>query len=422
MLFTSLHRHLGEPPGPITEAMLDDAVTRRLPETTDLDWKSELPDRSGLVQSDFPKDVAAMANSGGGTLVYGVRDVEKRASDRTDAGAVDEKYERSLHAVAYTAIAPPVLGLRVETIVTEGQRAYAVVVPDSPDAPHLVYKNQFFGAPVRTDSDTAWMRERDVEAAYRARFAAAADAESELNRMYEECLRAHDPHRGVQFIAVARPRHAQLRLPQPPSVLPRAIEASYDLADKWLQGDLRRRLGHPMSHAFDALDFHRPRKGFRRWAAVAEWSEERLLDGHAAVHDSGAVTLGWLAGGKRLPRKLEDLPGHEITSRDLEVFVGDFMALVKSVADDGQAGDVDVRIGVEWDGQPSVACWEVNDYRHAALPAHAFGERFTPIRATISTLAGDAEYFEGARALALDCASQFGLTTLGVFASPPTAA
>ena len=40
-------------------------------ETNDLDWKSELPPAKGLPQTDFPKDIAAMANSGGGVIVYG---------------------------------------------------------------------------------------------------------------------------------------------------------------------------------------------------------------------------------------------------------------------------------------------------------------------------------------------------------------
>lgn len=40
---------------------------------SDLDWKSELPSAKGLPQTDFPKDVAAMASSGG-VIVFGVRE------------------------------------------------------------------------------------------------------------------------------------------------------------------------------------------------------------------------------------------------------------------------------------------------------------------------------------------------------------
>lgn len=71
MRFTALHRVLGAKPGPLTEELLDAAVTAEIGEESSLDWKSELPPAKGLPQTDFPKDVAAMANSGGGLIVYG---------------------------------------------------------------------------------------------------------------------------------------------------------------------------------------------------------------------------------------------------------------------------------------------------------------------------------------------------------------
>ena len=64
MSFTALHRVLGRGPGPLTDELLDSAVAAGATESDDLDWKSELPPQKGLPQTDFPKDVAAMANSG----------------------------------------------------------------------------------------------------------------------------------------------------------------------------------------------------------------------------------------------------------------------------------------------------------------------------------------------------------------------
>jgi len=58
----------------------------RVAETNDLDCKSELPPAKGLPQTDFPKDVAAMANSGGGVIVFGVREEQKAATVRVDVG------------------------------------------------------------------------------------------------------------------------------------------------------------------------------------------------------------------------------------------------------------------------------------------------------------------------------------------------
>ncbi|MDT0551498.1 AlbA family DNA-binding domain-containing protein, partial [Streptomyces lonegramiae] len=116
------------------------------PETDDLDWKSELPPAKGLSQTDFPKDVAAMANSGGGVIVYGVTEWQKAATGRVDVGEFDEAYERSLRSAAITAISPPVFGLAVQALGDEGRRAVVVVVPASVDGPHMIYRNEYFGA------------------------------------------------------------------------------------------------------------------------------------------------------------------------------------------------------------------------------------------------------------------------------------
>jgi hypothetical protein len=79
MDFTALHRLLGRPPGPLTDEMIDEAVSQGVAETDDLDWKSSLPPAGGLPQTDFPKDIAAMANSGGGVIAYGVTEQGKQA-------------------------------------------------------------------------------------------------------------------------------------------------------------------------------------------------------------------------------------------------------------------------------------------------------------------------------------------------------
>jgi predicted HTH transcriptional regulator len=86
MTFTALHRYLGEAPSPLADDMIDRAIAQGLRETDDLDWKSELPPLGAIPNSDFPKDVAAMANSGGGTLVFGVTEKQKTATGRKDTG------------------------------------------------------------------------------------------------------------------------------------------------------------------------------------------------------------------------------------------------------------------------------------------------------------------------------------------------
>ncbi|WP_442929546.1 AlbA family DNA-binding domain-containing protein [Micromonospora sp. WMMC250] len=81
----------------------DAAVAAGVIEANDLDWKSELPPARGLPQTDFPKDVAAMANSGG-VIVFGVREEQKAATARADVGGLDEAYERSLRSARRPAL------------------------------------------------------------------------------------------------------------------------------------------------------------------------------------------------------------------------------------------------------------------------------------------------------------------------------
>lgn len=58
--------------------MVDQAVVGGVAEAEDLDWKRDLPPERNLNQTDFPKDIAAMANNGGGVIVYGVDAIEHR--------------------------------------------------------------------------------------------------------------------------------------------------------------------------------------------------------------------------------------------------------------------------------------------------------------------------------------------------------
>ena len=170
MTFTALHRALGLESGPLDESLLDAAVDAGVAETRDLDWKEKLPPAKGVNETDFPKDVAAMANSGGGLIVFGVAEEQKAATCRVDAGDLNEGHERALRSAAITAISPPVFGLNVHRVGGPELRAVVVEVPASVDGPHLIYRNEFFGAPIRNDADTVWMKERQIETMYRARF------------------------------------------------------------------------------------------------------------------------------------------------------------------------------------------------------------------------------------------------------------
>jgi len=296
MVFTALHRALGLAPTPLSDDLLDAAVAAGVVETSDLDWKSELPPEKGLPQTDFPKDVAAMANSGGGVIVFGVRESQKAATERVDVGEFNEAYERALRSAAITAISPPVFGLNVHRLGADGNRALVVEVPASVDGPHLIYRNDYFGAPVRNDSDTVWMKERQIEAMYRARFEERRHATEALDALFSEASAGRDSAKRAWLVAVAHPRIPRFR-----------DRLTRDEARGVLNKTVARALtyaGRGGIHPLESVDRDNPRPGLRRWVAVNTATDDRSFwrEAWMSLNDGGSVTLAAAIGGHRVRR------------------------------------------------------------------------------------------------------------------------
>jgi len=310
MAFTSLHRLLGHSPGPLTEEMIDEAVAQGIAETDDLDWKSELPPTSALNTTDFPKDIAAMANSGGGVIVYGITEQEKKATGRSGIEELTENHERTLRSAAITAISPPVFGLDIVRLGDEGNRCVAVLVPASVDGPHLIYRNDFFGAPVRNNADTVYMKEPQIEAAYRTRFNERRASTEALDRLYDELAAVTKVESRAWLIAVGRPRVG------PATII------------RWDQAEARRMLREASTRSpsyaswrgirrirpFEVIDLDNPRPGLRRWVALRSQS----ANGDPSWKDARLKCALQRIGGARLrPRRAQDWPG--LTSAELAV-------------------------------------------------------------------------------------------------------
>lgn len=107
--------------------MIVDAVEQQVEETANLDWKSQLPltasrraDRRQKEEEryEFAKEITAMANSGGGMIIYGVS--ETTARNRDAAGEIVKDLKdtsddsKRMHQVAFSAIHPPVSGLDIK--------------------------------------------------------------------------------------------------------------------------------------------------------------------------------------------------------------------------------------------------------------------------------------------------------------------
>jgi len=313
VVFTPLHRALGIEPRPMSDEILDAAVAASVRETDELDWKSELPPVKGLPQTDFPKDIAAMANGAGGVLVFGVREKQKAANERIDVGDFDEAYERALRSAAITAISPPVFGLNVHRLGPEGKRAVVVEVPASVDGPHLIYRNQYFGAPIRNDSDTVWMKERQIEAMYRARFEERRHASGALDALFTEASAGRDADKRAWLIAVGHPRVPRVGDRLTREEARSLLDASGKLALQYA--------GRGGIHPLESVDRLNPRPGLRRWVAVntATSGHSVWKESWASIHHDGSVSapsrISWPLSGQpqRRPTTMSTTYGSEST-------------------------------------------------------------------------------------------------------------
>lgn len=409
MTFTALHRAVGAEPGPITNELLDEAVAQGVQESTDLDWKAELPPGKELRNSDFPKDVAAMANAGGGVIVFGVTEREKVAQERVDAGDLDEVFERTMRAVAVSAITPPVLGLRVHRVDQADRRAVVVEVPASSDGPHLIYRGEYFGTPVRNDADTVWMKEQQIEAMYRARFDARRHTTDELDALYSDAARG----RGTDLawlVAVAHPRTPRAHVSM---TRERASEVFRDAEVALSFLDNPRAVPHPLEN----VDRFNPRPGLRRWVApnTAQGERQRWKETWASIHRDGSVTLATALSGRptgMVNGDFEFAPSTEIESSAFEFAVADFMGLLRSHALATSSGEYDVRVGIEWGGSNplTVTTVDAGGFRFdgSSTPLHGF----TPVEMSVDASGSDSAFLDHVRDLARDCANQGGLSTL----------
>lgn len=412
MDFTALHRLLGRAPGPLTDDLIDEAVATGLAETDDLDWKSELPPVKGLSQTDFPKDVAAMANSGGGTIVYGVEEVQKSATDRRDVGRFDEGYERALRSAAVTAVSPPVFGLGIHRLGEPGRCAVAVVVPASIDGPHLIYRGEYFGAPIRNDADTVWMKERQIEAMYRARFDERRYTAEAVGNLYDEAAAGRDTGARAWLIAVARPR-----LPMPAHERP-----TRDDARALFERGGRQALvyaGRGGIHPLETVDRLNPRPGLRRWVApnTATADGSRWKEAWASIHNDGSVSVAAAVGGHRSSDAY--LPGGRVDSSAIECAVADLMGLIRAVSERLGASEYEVRIGIEWAGQAPLIIQTVDQsgfpFDGTSLPV----ARYSPVAATVLANADNVSFFHQVHDLAEDCVNQGGITSVRMISPPP---
>lgn len=413
-LFTPLHRWLGKEAEPMSMELLDEAVQANLQEQADLDFKSTPPPAAALKQSDLAKDVAAMANSGGGMLIYGVRDSESRAAEvcGIDHDFTRDTYLRDIRRIASNRVSPPVLGLTTKAFDDGTRHALAVLVPETEDAPHFIFTDESFKAPYRNGPDTAWMNERMIEAFYRARFTAKQAATRSLHELVTHATEGLPVTERAWMVAVSRPIHSiargrRLDRPTAADIFNKACTSS----DQWV-----RRNVHPL----EWIDRVNPQTGFRRWIARSPSSgnHPKWRQVQAAICDDGTVTLAAAMGGAPVNQSDVFAP-YEISSDRIETFLADFFALMCSTANSMGKHAYDLHVNLKWEGDHPIVLRardpRMGHYRDAdhSNQIHAF----YPVESVIDTRVSEDVYLDSLREVALDVVNQGGVRVVRVLDS-----
>jgi hypothetical protein len=389
-MFTAIHRSLGLPPGALTWQMIQQLVEQQVEETADLDFKKILPIGKGSWRDETAKDFAAMANSGGGVLLYGVAEERGLGTAKSiESFEIKEPDLRSLILVAYNQVHPPLMDVRPAKISDPDRPGFgvlALVIGPSTEVPHMFWKNESFLAPVRHGSDTRWMDERQIELAYRTRFDSRQRRKADLSDFYDETVAHIGPSRRACLAAVAIPPSGGR-----PDAYPSSDEGAMDVyyvalrrVEEFIRSD---------PSIFNKFSLS-PTIGLRRW----RWLD-KTLDGTGnhllEFHSDGSIAMVFDLDGEYLDATSEaDLAAAtewkpRVSSIAIEFALAVLASFLSAVAEQmGHSGAYEVRAGVTWEagsvsGSPLEIFMSYGRLQHASIPILI--RRFTPVEASLRT-------------------------------------
>lgn len=409
-MYTALHRALGIEPCPLTMELVRKAVADRVAEREDLDWKKVLPKHPGPWVEEFSKDIAAMANAGGGMIVYGVAEEGAEAAEICGVGDVTDGTIRELRGAAYSGTTPPVLGLQTFVIAEGGVNVLAILIPPSDDSPHLVFRQDLFGAPLRLGTRTGWMSERLIESAYRQRFADRDRRSADLDELFDECAMPFLQAPRVWMVAVARPEVTGRR---------RRIEsesARRIFAEASQNTPIPLTSMSPLGH----LDrwMRDPILGLRRWTVQTNhFNIDQVYGCRMSVHFDGSVTAALAVAGDRGTDNRS-----EVHIDDVESVLIDIAGLAISASRElSIMGGFAIKASLVREGSDPISLMEPpSDPRFGGFsdrrPSPLTG--CIPVTGVIPTDQGPDPVIEGLREIALDLFSQAASETVQLLKLP----
>lgn len=195
--WTRLHEELGLAPVPLTYGHIQQAVAQNVPESAALDWKAKYQENAHG-NEELAKDLSAMANSGGGTIVLGVGEVGSGSQKRIVHSDIEltEQVKQRVLAINSTRVHPRIPGVDpvfVHNPDQPGRGVSVISIPASPLAPHFHEKGGVLVAKRRNGPDTEPLRETDIERAYLDRLAGRRRADERLDELEARPLKVRRP-------------------------------------------------------------------------------------------------------------------------------------------------------------------------------------------------------------------------------------
>ncbi|NYJ74922.1 AlbA family DNA-binding domain-containing protein [Allobranchiibius huperziae] len=358
MPWTPLHAALGVSDSDLTFQLVAEACAQKVAESTQLDWKKELPlkavDPVGkqAQQLELAKDLAAMANSGGGLIVYGVDEV--RGSDVSTAasvvsvGPINDTITKTIRQVAGNLIYPAISGLALVELIdpSSGDRVLLAIVHDSPDTPHLIHppkggpaSSDWFMAPWRNGPDTHWMSERQLANAYRERQEGRRQREKNMAQTWKSlsvaCTQGAQDQWVLGVLQPERPHAQPRRL---------SIGAAWRVLTN-CEPALRNRGVRGGISSIDVTRGEDMRRGLQRY--YRQTPRAMNAQGRVEIHGDGTLAVGVHRTDGGFMRSGVSGSGTDVAVRDIEQVGLDLLALLRATQPlFGATGDYSLRIGV----------------------------------------------------------------------------
>lgn len=163
----------------VDAAVIDSLVQNRVAESTTVEFKAALPDRSDKGIFEFLKDACAMANSAGGDIVYGVRELDGVADAvQPISEESEDKTLLRLGQMLDSGIEPRIPGMRFQSVAVSGGFVLVMRVPQSFSGPHRIVRNGQHRFPLRNQRHVSDMSYDQLRTAFDRTSSLAAEARS----------------------------------------------------------------------------------------------------------------------------------------------------------------------------------------------------------------------------------------------------